>query len=305
MNTPQVVAVTGASGLVGRALVAELEAAGRRVRRLVRRPAQDPAAEVYWQPSAGEIDAAALAGVDAVVHLAGENIAQVPWTTERKRRIVDSRVDGTRLLCETLAGLDDKPEVLVSASAIGFYGHRGDEIVDEESAAGEGFLAETCVKWERATAPAYESGMRVVQLRVGLVLTPEGGLLGKILPLFRWGLGSVLGGGGQAMSWITRRDLVRAFREALDNPALHGAVNGTAPNPVTNREFTKALGRVLNRPTLLPAPAFMLRLAAGEVADEMLLAGARVQPTRLQQTGFEFESPTLEEALRAVLGKRG
>lgn len=303
MSNLQVVAVTGASGLVGRALVARLENAGCLVRRLVRRPVQDSDTEIYWKPSAGEIDAGELNGVDGVVHLAGENIAGGRWTAERKRRIVESRVQGTRLLSETIAGLKSKPAVLASASAIGFYGDRGDELVDESSPAGNGFLADTCVEWERATAPAIEAGVRVAMVRVGLVLSPEGGLLGKVLPLFNLGLGSVLGDGRQAMSWITRDDLVRVFQEVLENPEINGPVNGTAPNPVSNREFTKTLGRVLGRPTILPAPAFLLRLAAGEAADEMLLAGARVIPTKLQRAGFEFESPELSAALRKVLDK--
>ncbi|MEM8864024.1 MAG: TIGR01777 family oxidoreductase [Planctomycetota bacterium] len=303
MSIPQTVAVTGASGLVGRALVTELRAAGCSVRRLVRRPVKDPELEIYWKPSAGEIDAASLNGVDAVVHLAGENIAGGLWTAERKRRIVESRVQGTRLLCETLASLDAKPAVLCSASAVGYYGDRPDEIVDEQSPAGTGFLAESCIAWEAATQPAWEAGIRVAQMRVGLVLTEEGGLLGKVLPLFKLGLGSVLGSGEQSMSWIARQDLVRAFVKVLEDESLHGAVNGVAPNAVTNRQFTKTLGDVLNRPTFLPAPAFALRLAAGEMADELLLSGAHVQPTRLQQAGFEFELPELEAALRSILDK--
>lgn len=303
MSTLQVVAVTGASGLVGRALVARLEALGCLVRRLVRRPVQNAETEIYWKPSAGEIDAEELNGVDAVVHLAGENIAGGRWSAERKRRIVESRVQGTRVLCDALAGLSAKPSVLASASAIGFYGNRGDEHVDEGSPAGTGFLAETCVEWERATAPAEQAGIRVAQVRVGLVLSPEGGLLKMVLPLFKFGLGSVLGNGQQAMSWITRTDLIRVFHAVLENPELVGPVNGTAPNPVSNREFTKTLGRQLRRPTLLPAPAFMLRLAAGEMADEMLLGGAHVLPTKLQKSGFEFESPELAPALQTLLTK--
>ena len=300
MNDPQVVAVTGASGLVGRELVKQLEDDGCLVRRLVRNTVKDAEREIHWNPAEGKIDAAELNGVDAVVHLAGENIASL-WTAAKKRRIVDSRIDGTRLLCQTLASLEQKPRVLCSASAIGFYGNRGDEPVDEDSPPGEGFLADTCQAWEAETRPAWEAGIRVVQMRVGLVLSPEGGLLGKLLPVFKLGLGGVLGAGRQYMSWITRRDLVRAFCFALSNDALHGAVNGVAPTAVTNREFTKTLGSVLGRPTFLTVPAFGMRLVAGEMADEMALASANVQPTRLTNAGFEFETPELDGALQRLL----
>lgn len=305
MELPQVIAITGASGLVGRALTERLEEQGCLVRRLVRRPVEDAEREIFWKPSAGEIDAAELNGVDALVHLAGENIAGGRWTAERKRRIVESRVEGTRLIAETLAGLSSKPSVLVSASAIGFYGNRGDAPVDEDSAAGEGFLAETCQAWEAANEPATAAGIRTVQLRIGLVLSPEGGALGTMLTPFKLGVGGVLGDGQQYMSWITRDDLVRAFVAALSNPQLTGPVNGVSPAAVTNREFTKTLGYVLNRPTLLPAPAFAMRLALGEMADELLLSGANVQPKRLLESGFEFPPPDgeLEPALRRLLGK--
>ncbi|MEM6331657.1 MAG: TIGR01777 family oxidoreductase, partial [Planctomycetota bacterium] len=301
MDQPRVIAVTGASGLVGRALTAELQTRGCTVRRLVRRAVQDTAAEIAWDPAAGTIDAAAMEGVDGVVHLAGENVADGRWTEAKKRRIVDSRVDGTRLISQTIAQLAGKPAVLVSASAIGFYGDRGAEPVDEDAPAGTGFLADTSRAWEAETRPAWEAGVRVVQVRVGLVLTPEGGLLAKMLPLFKLGLGGVLGDGRQYMSWITRRDLVRAFCFALESDALHGAVNGVAPGAVTNREFTRTLGAVLGRPTVLPAPRFALKLAMGQMADQMILAGANVVPARLAEAGFSFEDPELAGALRRLL----
>ena len=301
MSHPHVVAITGASGLVGRELVRQLQEAGSLVRRLVRHPVQDPETEIFWNPRDGKIDSAELEGIDAVVHLAGESVAAGRWTAAKKRRIVDSRVDGTRLLCTALAERENKPAVLCSASAIGFYGDRGAEAVDEDSPAGEGFLAETCQLWEAETRPAWEAGIRVVQLRVGLVLTPEGGVLGKMLPLFKLGLGGVLGSGQQYMSWITRNDLVRAFRFVLSNESLNGAVNGVAPGAVTNREFTKTLGAAIHRPTVLPAPAFGLRLAMGEMADQMILAGANVQPTRLLEAGFCFDHADLAGALQNLL----
>ena len=303
MDNPQVIAVTGASGLVGRALVEHLEDAGMLVRRLVRREVRDSEREIYWKPAAGEIDAAELNGVDAVVHLAGESVAAGRWTKAKKQRIVDSRVEGTRLLSETLAGLSSQPAVLCCASAIGFYGDRGDQLLNEDTPPGEGFLADTCQLWEAEADPARDAGVRTVHMRIGLVLSPEGGALGKMLPLFKLGLGGVLGSGEQYMSWITRDDLVRAFHFALTQPELAGPVNGVGPSPVTNREFTKTLGLVLRRPTILPAPAFALRLALGEMADQLLLASARVEPTALRTAGFEFEHAELEPALRDLLDR--
>lgn len=302
MDPPTTVAITGASGLVGRAVVARLEAAGCRVIRFVRRtPTGD--GEAFWNPVEEKIDGAALSGVEMVVHLAGENIAGGFWTEKQKKRIVDSRVVGTRLLCGAIAAADNGPRVLCSASAIGFYGDRDAETVDEDSPAGSGFLAETCVAWESATQAAEEAGARVAHLRIGLVLAKEGGLLGKLAPVFKLGLGSVLGDGRQGMSWVALPDLVRMIDAIRQNEELRGPINAVAPGPVSNREFTKTLGRVLNRPTLLPAPAFALRLAAGELADEMLLGGAYVQPRRLLESGFEFEHPALEPALRQILGR--
>jgi len=303
MENPHVIAITGASGLVGQALVSHLEAEGLLVRQLVRREVRDSEREIYWNPSTGEIDAAELNGVDAVVHLAGESVAAGRWTKAKKQRIVDSRVEGTRLLSQTLAGLTSKPAVLCSASAIGFYGDRGDQLLNEDAPPGEGFLADTCQLWEAAADPARDAGIRTVHMRIGLVLSPDGGALGKMLPLFKCGLGGVLGSGQQFMSWITLDDLVSAFHHALTHSQLAGPVNGVAPGPVTNREFTKTLGRVLGRPTILPAPAFALRLALGEMADQLLLASARVDPAVLQTAGFEFGQTQLEPALRDLLAR--
>ncbi|MEO0530554.1 MAG: TIGR01777 family oxidoreductase [Planctomycetota bacterium] len=300
MSSPRTVAITGASGLVGTALTNAFTTDGVRVLRLVRHPAKSDD-EVYWKPSTGEIDAAKLEGVDLVFHLAGKGIADQRWTPAVKRLIVESRVQGTQLIARTLANLENKPRALVSASAIGFYGDRGDTPVDEDSSAGEGFLADTCQKWEAANAAAWEAGLRVAQMRIGIVLSPKGGALAKMLPVFRMGGGGVVGSGDQVMSWIALPDIVAALRFVGDVESMHGAINATAPGAVTNREFVKALGEELNRPTLVPVPAFALKLAMGEMAEGLLLEGARVVPKRLTEAGFSFETPQLPEALDRVL----
>jgi uncharacterized protein len=296
-----IVAITGSSGLVGSALCHALEGDGHLVRPVVRRAARAEKNEIRWDPEAGTIDAAEFATVDAVVHLAGENIAARRWTTRFKLRILDSRVRGTELLCKTLAGLSSKPTVLVSASAIGYYGSRGEELLDESAAAGQDFLADVCRQWEAATHPARDADIRVVNLRIGFVLSKGGGGLAKMLTPFRLGLGGVIGNGGQYMSWIALDDLVRAIQFAVSAAALAGPANAVAPAPVTNREFTKTLGHVLGRPTIFPMPAFAARLAFGEMANELLLASARVQPRALANAGFHFEYAQLEPALRHVL----
>ncbi|MFZ5830297.1 MAG: TIGR01777 family oxidoreductase [Planctomycetota bacterium] len=294
------VLVSGSSGLLGSAIVELLTRDGHDVVRLVRRRARGPG-EIGWEPERGTIDEASLGGLDAVVHLAGESIADSRWTAEKKRRIRESRTEGTRLLAQSLARADPPPKVLACASAIGYYGDRGDAALTEESGPGEGFLADVCRKWEAATGPAAAAGIRVVNMRLGLVLAREGGPLAAIVGLFRWGLGGKLGDGRQYMSWITIDDAVRAIRLALTDDRLSGPVNLTAPQPVTNVEFTAALGRVLHRPTLFRAPAFGLRLGMGEMAGELLLFSARVLPKRLQETGFEFQDPQLEPALQRLL----
>ncbi|HWP35888.1 MAG TPA: TIGR01777 family oxidoreductase [Thermodesulfobacteriota bacterium] len=295
------VLVSGSTGFIGSALVPVLEARGDTVVRLVRRPPRPGEAAVAWDPQAGRLDPAGLEGFDAVVHLAGENVAAGRWTAERKRRIRDSRVEGTRLLCEGLARLTRPPQVLVAASAIGYYGDRGAEWLTEESPPGTGFLAEVARAWEGATEPAADRGIRVVRLRIGVVLSPAGGALARMLPLFRRGLGGRIGSGRQYLSWIALPDLTGAVAHVLGPAGPAGPVNAVAPNPVTNAEFAETLGRVLGRPARLPAPAALLRLALGEMADEMLLASARVQPARLLATGYRFRYPELEPALRALL----
>jgi hypothetical protein len=299
------VAVTGATGLVGSALVPLLVARGHEVVRLVRGKAGAPAAgkitDAEWHPERGEIDAAALAGVDAAVHLAGENISEGRWTEEKKRRIIESRRQGTRLVSETLARLDPRPRALVSASATGFYGDRGDELLNEQSASGKNFVSHVCREWETATEPARTAGVRTVMLRFGIVLSREGGALQKMLTPVKLGVGGKLGSGKQFYSWITIDDAVAAILFALGNETLSGPVNLVSPQPVTNGEFTRALGHAANRPTLFAVPAFAARLAFGEMADELLLASARVEPVRLKAAGFEFKHPTLEVALRHLL----
>lgn len=296
-----IVAVTGSTGLVGTALADSLEAAGHVVRRVVRRPARAGQHEIRWDPTAGQIDTTALAGVDGVVHLAGESLAAHRWTEAFKAEIRDSRVRGTRLLCDALAGLSTKPGVLVSASAVGYYGDRGEETVDESSAPGTGFLADVCREWEAATQSARDAGIRVVNLRLGVVLSPHGGALAQMLTPFKLGVGGVIGSGRQYLSWISIDDLVSAIQFALRTESLSGPVNAATPHPVANREFTKTLGGVLGRPTVFPMPAFAARLAFGEMADEMLLGGVRVEPRALSTAGFAFQYPELESALRHLL----
>ncbi len=294
--------VSGASGLIGSALTPCLEAAGHRVTRLVRGRARPGWGEVAWEPEAGRLPLPALEGVDAVVHLAGEGIAG-RWTADKKRRIYDSRVHGTQIVCEALRQVVKPPKTFVCASAIGYYGNRGERLLLEESRAGEDFLARVCVDWEAAAAPAAERGIRVVSLRLGMVLSSTGGALGQMLPPFRLGFGGVLGGGAQYMSWIALDDVVGAISHVLTTESLHGAVNLVAPEAVSNRGFTKTLGRVLRRPTAFAVPAFAARLLFGEMADALLLASTRVEPGKLNASGYTFRYPELEVALRHVLGK--
>ncbi|HEX7376932.1 MAG TPA: TIGR01777 family oxidoreductase [Pirellulales bacterium] len=293
------IAITGASGLIGTTLVPLLTGGGHQVTRLVRRAAGP--GEATWDPAQG-IDPAALETVDAVVHLAGENIAAARWSAAVKQRIRESRVRGTRVLCEALAKSPGRVKVLVCASAIGFYGHRGDEELTEESAAGEGFLAEVVRDWEAATDPARAAGMRVVNLRFGVILSSQGGALAKMLLPFKLGAGGRVGTGRQYWSWISIDDAAGAIVYSLMTETLSGPVNAVAPRSATNREFTKTLGRVLRRPTFLPMPAFAARLALGEMADDLLLASTRVVPRQLERAGYVFRHPALEAALRHVLG---
>jgi uncharacterized protein (TIGR01777 family) len=296
------VAISGASGLIGSALSALLTTGGHEVRRLARRAATESAEEIAWNPATGELETAKLAGVGAVVHLAGASIAQ-RWTPEVKERIRDSRVLATRRLAVTLAGMAQPPQTLVCASAIGFYGSRGGAMLDENSLRGEGFLASVCSDWEEAARPAVEAGIRVVHARIGIVLSPRGGALAKLLAPFRFGLGGRLGDGRQYWSWVSVDDVLGAIHLALMEPTLCGPVNVTAPEPVTNAEFTATLARVLGRPAMLPVPAGPARQLLGEMAEEMLFASARVMPRRLEAAGYTFRHPTLEAALRHLLGK--
>ena len=296
--------VSGSSGLVGSVLVEYLKIEGHQAVRLVRRPcSQDQDGEISWDPEAGTIEAARLEGFDAVVHLAGHGIADKRWSSTQKAKILGSRVEGTRLLCQSLADLEQPPKVIVAASAIGCYSNRNNEILDESSALGSGFLAEVTQKWESATEPAINKGIRVVNPRLGVVLSPKGGSLGRMLPFFKLGIAGRIGNGTQYLSWISIDDVTGAILHILSHEELQGPVNTVAPNPVTNLEFTKALGKVLSRPTILPMPAFAARLLFGEMADELLLASTRVQPKRLLSSGYEFKHPDLEPALRHLLEK--
>jgi uncharacterized protein (TIGR01777 family) len=298
--SPNTIAITGATGLIGKALVDRLRARGHIVRRIVR-SAPAPG-DVLWDPSHDLIDARALVGVDAVVNLAGEPIAH-RWTEHRKRAIRDSRVRGTALLARAVTALPVKPRVVLSGSAVGYYGDRGDEVLDETAGPGEGFLPRLTADWEAATAPIADAGVRVVLLRTGIVLSPKGGALAKLLPIFKLGGGGPLGSGTQWMSWITLDDGVRAMEHALFAEGMRGAVNLTTTAPVRNAEFAAALGRVLGRPAVLPVPAFALELLYGEMARATLLAGQRVMPAALTSAGFQFDEPTLERALRSMLNR--
>jgi uncharacterized protein len=298
------VLVSGAGGLIGQAVSAQLRARQHQVSALVRDPQRARPGDVLWQP-ANPLDPSQLAVFDAIVHLAGSPVA-VRWTQSAKAEIRSSRVQGTVNLAQAAAQAQQQsgqPKVLICASAIGYYGNRGEETLVEDSAPGLGFLAEVCCHWEAAAHPAAMAGVRVVHMRSSLVLSPTGGALAKMLPAFRLGAAGTLGSGRQWWSWVSLGDAARAFVFALENEHAHGALNVAAPHPATNAEFTRTLGRVLGRPELLAMPAFALRLAAGEMADEMLLASQRVLPKRLLEAGFEFEDAELEPALRKLLNR--
>jgi uncharacterized protein (TIGR01777 family) len=293
--------VSGATGLIGAELVRCFNTAKAQVFMLAR-GRSSPQGGPWWDPAAGKIDLTNLPPLDAVVHLAGENVAG-RWTATKMKRIRDSRIDGTRLLCVALSQLPQRPKVALCASAIGFYGDRGDELLDERSAGGQNFLANVCREWEAATAPAAQKGIRVVNLRFGMVLSRNGGALRPMLFPFSLGLGGKVGNGRQYWSWITHDDVMRAVNHTLMTEELADAVNVVTPNPVTNLEFTRALGRVLQRPTPFPLPAFVARAVFGQMADELLLASARVQPARLVATGFQFQHQQLEPTLRQLLDR--
>jgi uncharacterized protein len=298
------VLVSGSTGLIGSRLVRQLSAAGDAVVRLVRGPSPAPGETIEWSPEEGRIDMARLEGFDAIVHLAGESIASGRWSESRKKKIRDSRLVGTRNLAERVAKLTRPPKVVVSASAIGIYGDRGEELLDESSASGSGFLAEVCRGWENTAQPFAAAGARLVLLRTGIVLDRAGGALAKMRLPFSLGLGGRLGSGRQYMSWISLEDIVGAIRHALVTPSLQGPVNGVAPAPVTNAEFTRVLGRVMRRPTLFPVPQAAARLLLGEMADALLLASQRVSPARLLAAGYNFRHPELAPALKAALSSR-
>ena len=296
------VLISGASGLVGTALTEHHFSLGDQVSKAVRRNAQSDV-EISWDPGGESFDATRFEGFDVVYHLAGENIADGRWTKAKKHRIRDSRIAGTRVLSETLSHLDHKPPVLVSASAIGFYGNRGDERLREDSAPGEGYLPEVSAAWEEATRVASDAGMRVVNVRIGIVLSQRGGALAKMLPPFRMGIGGNIGSGNQYMSWITLDDLVGVLNHCAITSSVSGPVNGVSPNPVTNRIFTKSLGRVLSRPAFCTLPALAARIAFGEMADALLLSSTRVEARRLFEAGYDFKHPNIAQALQAVLAR--
>ena len=291
--------VAGATGLVGSALIPALESDASEITRLVR--SSPKANEIEWHPNRGQIDAARLEGFDAIINLAGESIAEGRWTDEKKRKIHDSRVNGTHLLSEAIAKSASRPRVFLCASATGFYGDRDNEILDETSESGGGFLADVCREWEDATEPATKAGVRVVNLRFGPILAREAGMLGKMLTPFKMGMGGKVGSGKQYISWVAIDDVVGAIKLALADERIHGPLNVVSPNPVTNEAFTRTLGEVLSRPTVMSIPAFAARLAFGEMANEMLLVSQRVVPKKLNEAGYQFQYPELESALRHYL----
>ncbi len=293
------VAVTGSSGLIGSSLVSFLSKRDVTVSKILR---GDPTGnEISWKPESGDWDSAFADGIDGIVHLAGENIASGRWTRVKKEKIRNSRIEGTKRLCEHILKLPTPPSVFVCASAIGYYGDRGMEFLNEDSSRGSGFLPDVCLGWEEAAESVSKAGIRVVNVRFGIVLSKDGGALAKMLTPFKMGMGGKIGSGTQYMSWVAMDDVTGAIYHALVTDSLKGAVNVTAPNPVTNKEFTNILGKVLNRPTVMPMPAFAARLAFGEMANDLLLASTKVAPKRLSDSGYEFQYPELENALKHVL----
>ncbi len=292
--------ISGASGLVGKVLVERLKKDGHEVLRLVRQPSQEKDT-VSWSPKKGVVDRSNVDGIEAVVHLAGESIANKRWSEDQKQEMQDSRLRGTLNLSQILESFQPRPHTLISASAVGFYGNRGDELLEENSGNGTGFLAGLCKQWEESTLTAEEAGIRVAHLRIGIILSQEGGALKKMLPPFKLGLGGRIGNGRQYMSWIHLDDVVEAILHILHHKEIKGPVNVVGPSPETNRDFTRALGAALGRPSLFPFPAFAAKLVLGELADELLLASTRVQPKVLLDSGFKFRHPTLAGALSDVL----
>lgn len=296
--------VTGSTGMVGTDLCARLESDGHEVGRLVRRTAKN-SNEAQWSVVDGTIEAEKLEGCDAIIHLAGENIAGSRWNDAFKAKIRDSRVDGTRLLAEAVAGLKSPPKVVVCASAIGYYGDRGDDKMLEDSSAGDDFLAGVCKEWEQAADPLRDKGIRTVHLRIGVILSSKGGALAKMLFPFKMGGGGVIGNGKQFWSWVSLDDVVGGLIHCMNHEELSGPVNGTAPEPATNREFTKTLGKVLSRPTFLPMPAFAVKLAFGEMGQALMLASTRVIPEKLVDSGYKFQYPSLAGAFKRAINEKG
>jgi uncharacterized protein (TIGR01777 family) len=306
-NHPLTIAITGSTGFIGSSLVPFLTTGGHKVIRILRRTSKiDRKANgefAYWEPNKSSSKLFSSGNIDAVVNLAGENI-EGKWTREKKKRIQDSRIQTTKSLCDSLVSLDRPPEVLVSASAVGYYGDRGDEVLSEESNPGDGFFPEVCREWEEATEKAISSGIRVLNIRIGLVLSSSGGILRRILGPFRIGIGGKIGSGKQYISWIALDDLLGIVLHTISNKSMSGALNAVSPNPIANRDFTRILGKILSRPTLISIPSFAARMAFGELADAALLSSVRVLPTKLLRSGYEFRFPKIEQAFIHTLGKR-
>jgi len=293
------VAITGSSGLIGTSLVSFLSEKSVTVSKILRENPKDD--NISWKPEDGDWNSAFTGGVDGIVHLAGENIASGKWTRKKKEKIRNSRIEGTKKLCEHILKLPTPPSVLVCASAIGYYGNRGVEFLNEGSSRGSGFLPDVCLGWEEAAESVSKAGVRVVSVRFGIVLSKDGGALAKMMTPFKMGMGGKIGSGTQYMSWVAMDDVTGAIYHTLVTGSLKGPVNVTAPNPVTNKEFTNTLGEVLKRPAVVPMPAFAAKLAFGEMANDLLLASTKVAPKRLSDSGYEFQYPELENALRHIL----
>jgi len=300
---PMTILISGASGVIGSSLLPFLTTGGHRVIRLVRNRPKSSGDELFWEPSSGILNTNDMDGVDAVIHLAGESIGNGRWTKEKKRKIIESRVQGTELLAKRMSSLAKPPEVFICASAIGFYGNRGDQILNEKDEPGSDFISSVCGMWEKATYPALHKGIRTVCLRIGIVLTPLGGALKRLLLPFRLGIGGKIGNGSQHMSWIGMEDVLGSLYHILGDRSIEGPVNCVAPNPVTNMEFTKTLGRVMSRPTPFAIPETAVKLAFGEMGKEILLSSTRVSPEKLLKAGYRFYAPDLETAMRQMLGK--
>ena len=294
------VAATGSSGLIGSSLVSFLSKKDIVVSKILRENTEDD--DISWKPEDGDWNSAFSEGIDGIVHLAGENIASGKWTKKKKEKIRNSRIEGTKRLCEHILKLPTPPSVLVCASAIGYYGNRGVEFLNEGSSRGSGFLPNVCLGWEEAAESVSKAGIRVVNVRFGIVLSKDGGALAKMMTPFKMGMGGKIGSGTQYMSWIAMDDVTGAIYHTLTTDSLKGPVNATAPNPVTNKEFTNTLGKVLKRPAVVPMPAFAAKLAFGEMANDLLLASTKVAPKKLADSGYEFQYPELENALKHVLG---